>query len=566
MSRLAIPRVLIAVCALALAGPAFPQEAFPQEVFSQEVLQEALPEVDQAMAAIRPHAIRSHMRFLADDLLEGRDTATRGYDLAARYVASALESYGLQPAGAGDGYLQPVPLLRVSMVEPQSTLSFSRNGRTTRLRYGKDFISDYVAEEDASVTAPVVFVGFGVTAPELKHDDYAGVDARGKIVAFLTGSPAGIPEPQKSWYGNRRTQIQNALDHGAVGILVIPTPEVQKILSMATLLRFIREPVLVWSDEAGRPGSLHPEMRAAAFLSGPAAAKLFKGAPHSLEEVFKTVKAGRPQAFDLPVQVTQRTVSRRKPVTSPNVAAVLRGSDPRLRDEYIVVTAHLDHVGVGEPVAGDAIYNGAYDNAAGVASLLEMARAFARLPTPPRRSVLFLAVTAEEQGLQGSDYFAHHPTVPLKSIVANVNMDMYLMLFPLKDVVPFGTEPTNLGPILEKAAGRLGIKLSPEPFPEEVWYLRSDQISFARQGIPGIYLSSGVEASDPSVKGVDVMRQWLDKSYHQPSDDMKQTMDFEAGARFTRLNFLFTWMIAQEEQIPAWNPENFLGKKFGEKR
>lgn len=561
MSRFAIHRVLIAICALALAGPASPQEVFPQEI-----PQEALPEVDQALAGVRPYAIRSHMRFLADDLLEGRDTATRGYDLAARYVASTLESYGLQPAGAGDSYLQPVPLLRVSVAESQSSLSFSRNGKTTRLRYGKDYISDYVAEEDATVTAPVVFVGFGITAPELNRDDYSGIDARGKIVAFLTGSPAGLPEPQKSWYGNRRTQVENALDHGAVGILIIPTPEVQKTLSMEMLLRFIREPVLVWGDEAGRPGTRRPEMRGGAFLSGPAAAKLFKGAPHSLEKAFKTAKEGRPQAFDLPVQATLRTVSRRKPATSPNVAAVLRGSDPKLRDEYIVVSAHLDHVGVGEPVAGDAIYNGAYDNAAGVASLLEIARAFSRLPTPPRRSVLFLAVTAEEQGMQGSDYFAHHPTVPLQSIVANVNMDMYLMLFPLKDVVPFGTEPTNLGPILEKAARRLGIKLTPEPFPEEVWYLRSDQISFARQGIPGIYLSSGVEASDPAVKGVDVVRQWLEKFYHQPGDDMKQTIDFEAGAQFTRLNFLLTWMIAQEDEPPAWNPENFLGKKFGEKR
>ncbi|HEV2843729.1 MAG TPA: M28 family metallopeptidase, partial [Thermoanaerobaculia bacterium] len=449
------------------------------------------------------------------------------------------------------------------VVESECSMSLSRNGRKTNLRYGKDFISDYVAEQDSSVTAPVVFAGFSITAPELKHDDYAGIDARGKIVAFLMGVPKSFPEPHKTWYRSRRLQIQNALDHGAVGILVIPTPETQKRFSMETLLQMTRRPALIWADEAGRPGPSRPEMRGAAFLSGRGIKKLFAGAPRSLEEVYKTAEAGQPQGFDLPVQASLRTVSRRESTGSSNVAAVLRGSDPKLRDEYVVVTAHLDHVGVDEPVKGDAIYNGAYDNAAGVASLLEMANAFSRLPTPPRRSVLFVALTAEEKGLYGSDYFVRYPTVPFDRIVANLNLDMYLMLFPLKDVVAFGAEYSSIGPTLEKATSRLGIKLTPDPLPEENIFMRSDQFSFVKKGIPSVYLMSGIETSDPSVNGLDVLKRWLEEVYHQPNDDMNQKMDFEAGAQFTRINFLLTWMMAQEDEAPRWTPGNFFGDKFG---
>ncbi|HEY9422979.1 MAG TPA: peptidase M28, partial [Thermoanaerobaculia bacterium] len=232
---------LLALCALLfLCTPVFSQEP--------------LPDAEQAMAGIRPHAIRAHMRFLADDLLEGRDTATRGYDLAARYVASAFETIGLEPAGTKGTYLQPVPLLRVAVDESKCSMSLSRNRRKTKLKYGKDYVSDYVAEPDSSITAPVVFVGFGITAPELNHDDYAGIDARGKIAAFLTGGPASFPEPRRTWYSDRRRQARNAIDHGAVGVLVIPTPELQRIALMEVLLRMTRTPTLVWANEKGQPG------------------------------------------------------------------------------------------------------------------------------------------------------------------------------------------------------------------------------------------------------------------------------------------------------------------------
>ncbi|HEX6899730.1 MAG TPA: M28 family metallopeptidase [Thermoanaerobaculia bacterium] len=538
---------LITICPLLLAPPTFPQEP--------------TPEAERAMAGIRPHAIRAHMRFLADDLLEGRGTGTRGHELAAKYVASAFEGMGLEPAGTGGSYFQPVPMLRMTMVDSESVLSFTRDGQTTTLQYGTDYVNDFLFEQETSLTAPVVFAGYGVTAPELQRDDYAGIDARGKIVVLLLGSPPTFSAHQKAYYSDRRVRAGNALAHGAVGLLYIRTPEFDKRLPWKMAVARAKSPFLSWTDEAGKP-RFRPELRGRAQLSGEGAAKLFAGAPHSLAEVLEAAAAGRSLSFELPVQASFRTVSRRERTESPNVAAVLRGSDPKLRDEYIVVSAHLDHVGVGEPVNGDSIYNGAYDNASGIAALLEMAKAFTRLPAPPRRSVLFLAVTAEELGLQGSDYFARNPTVPIDRIVANVNMDMFLMLYPLKDVVGYGAEHSSLGPALEKAAGRLGVTVSPDPIPDEVFFIRSDQYSFIQRGIPAVSLASGQQTTDPAIDTAAVSTQWRREKYHQPGDDMSQPIDFDSGARFAQLNFLLTWMTAQDDKAPSWNPGDFFGEKF----
>jgi hypothetical protein len=513
------------------------------------------------MAGIRPNAIRAHMRFLADDLLEGRGTGTRGYELAAKYVATAFEGLGLEPAGKGDSYFQPVPLLRTSTVGSKSVLTLTRNGKKTTLEYGKDYVNDAVFEMESSLTAPVVFAGYGVTAPELQRDDYAGIDARGKIVALLLGSPPAFTADQKAYYSDRRVRASNAIAHGAVGLFFIRTPDFSKRMSWRMAVGRSKAPSFTWTDEAGTP-RFRRELRGRAMFSDEGAAKLFAGAPHSLAEVLEAAAASRTLSFELPVQATLRTVTQRERTESPNVAAVLRGSDPKLRDEYIVVSAHLDHVGIGEPVNGDSIHNGAYDNASGIAVLLEMANAFTRLPAPPRRSVLFLAVTAEEMGLQGSDYFARNPTVPIDRIVANVNLDMFLMLYPLKDVVAFAAEHTSLGPTLEKAAARLGIMVSPDPIPDEVFLTRSDQYSFIQRGVPAIILSAGEQTTDPAIDAAAVSAQWRREKYHQPGDDMNQPIDFESGARFAQLNFLLTWMVAQDDKAPSWNPGDFFGEKF----
>jgi hypothetical protein len=519
-------------------------------------------DMEQAMAAIRPQAIRAHMRFLADDLLEGRGTATRGYDIAARYVAARFEELGLEPAGGKESYFQPVPLMQITTVEAESSLTLLRGGREIELEYGPDYLVR-AAVEEASAEAPVVFAGFGVTAPELGYDDYAGLDVKGKIVAILVGSPSTFPSDQRAYYSDRAVQARNAAARGAVGILGVYTPERERRFSWETARRHSHRPSSSWMDKAGKPqfSTLLP----VAALSLKGAKDLFAGAPRTLDQIYAAAEAGRPPTFELPVRARLRIVGKGKRVESPNVAAVLRGSDPKLRDEYVVLSAHLDHVGMepgGEGDTIDTIYNGAYDNASGIAVMLEVANAFTRLPAP-RRSVLFLAVTGEEEGLNGSEYFAHYPTVPIEGIVANTNLDMFLMLYPLRDVVAFGAEHSSLDRVVKEAAGRLGLEVSPDPTPEQVLFIRSDHYAFVKQGVPAIFLSVGHKTSDPAIDSKARLGKWMQEVYHQPGDDMNQAIDFGSGVQFAKLNFLISYQVAQEEKRPSWNPGDFFGDLFG---
>jgi hypothetical protein len=418
--------------------------------------------------------------------------------------------------------------------------------------------------EESSATAPLVFVGFGITAPELGYDDYAGIDVRGKIVVLLAGAPPSFPHDQRAYYSDPVVGNKNAIARGAVGVLAIFTPEMEKIAPpWETLVRELKKPSLTWADETGRPWFTSPNT---ALLHRKAAEDLFAGAPHSLEDVFKNAETGRPRSFDLPVQASLRVSGRSNRVESPNVAAVLPGSDPKLKDEYIVLTAHLDHVGVGKPVAGehdaDLIHNGAIDNASGIAILLEVANAFTRLSTPPRRSILFLAVTGEEEGLEGSKFFARHPTIPIDRVVANINLDMVLMLYPLKDVIAFGAEHSSLDLTVHEAARRLGIEVSPDPFPQQVMFIRSDHYAFVQQGVPSIFLTVGLQTADPAVDSRALLSKWMQETYHKPGDDMSQPIDFGAGAQFARLNFLISYLVAQSDKAPSWNPGDFFGEKF----
>jgi hypothetical protein len=521
--------------------------------------------VDRALTRIRPEAIRAHMRFLADDLLEGRGTGTRGYELAAKYVAARFEALGLAPAGTGGGYFQPVPLLRILLAEPECSLALLRDGQRTELVYGEDYLltSGSLAQSDSQVTAPLVFTGFGINAPALGYDDYTGLDLKGKIAVMLSGAPPAFPPDQRAYYSGSQVKVDAALARGAVGVFAILTPADTQRLPWTSLVRALKTSHFQWVDETGAAHRARPQVLGVGALSPKAAERLFAASPHSLDEIFKAAETGRPPAFALPVEASLHTVSGREKTVSPNVAALLRGSDPRLRDEVVVLTAHLDHLGIGEPIDGDAIYNGAYDNASGVASLLEMANAFASLPVPPRRSVLFLAVTGEEHGLQGSEYFVHNPTVPDvpdAKIVADINVDMFMMLHPLRGFVAFGAEHSSLGKITGQAAARLGLAVEPDPFPGQVLFIRSDQFSFIREGIPSLFLKPGFEL-ETQAGGVPADLLWLQTTYHQPGDDMSQTFDFEAGAQFVRLNFLIGYLTAQEDEAPRWNPGDFFGQR-----
>jgi len=354
------------------------------------------------------------MEFLADDLLEGRGTGTRGFQLAANYVRAQFEEMGLKPGGMNGTYFQNIHFRKIELLRNQSSVTLRRDGSEQKLVMDKDFVmvGDPLRTETGA-EAPVVFAGYGITAPKFKYDDYAGVDVRGKIVAALYGAPPSFPSAPGASYSETTIKLHNAAVHGAIGLLIIWGGRVEERTPFSQLVRFYRQPTLRWLDAKGVPNDAEPAIRASARISSDVASAMLEGSGKSWKQVVATALESKPQAFPLKVTASIHVGSRFSEVESPNVAAILPGSDPALKAEYVVFTAHLDHLGIGDPVNGDDIYNGAGDNASGTAALIEIARTFSRMPQAPRRSLLFVAVTGEEEGLLGSDYYAHNPTVPV---------------------------------------------------------------------------------------------------------------------------------------------------------
>jgi Peptidase family M28/PA domain len=518
---------------------------------------------DAAMATIRPAAIRADMRFLADDVLEGRGTGARGYDIAAAFVATRFEGLGLAPAGEGGSYFQPVPLRSLRVDQSNSSFSLVQGGRERSLQLRQDvLLAGNPAIADSVVEAPVVFVGYGVTAPESGYDDYKRVDVKGKIVAFMFGAP-NFDSSLKAHYTSSLEKRRNAAAHGAAGIILIDDPALENIYPFVKRVRDIAIPEYRWIDREGRPAHYFPQLKAVASLSLEETGRFFAGSGHTAEQVIAAAKAGKLRSFALPLVAKLKTVTQWQELHSTNVAAKLEGSDPDLKSEHIVYSAHLDHLGISSPVQGDAIYNGALDNASGTSEMLQIAGAFSSMQPRPRRSIVFVAVAGEEAGLLGSDYFASYPTVAQKSIVADVNTDQVEMLWPLRDIVAFGAEHSTLNSVVERAAQRLGLVQSPDPMPEEVAFVRSDQYSFVRQGIPSMMVSPGFKSDDPAIVPEKIFEQWAQTRYHQPQDDMQQPgLDFESAAVFGKFAFLCGYEIAQDSARPAWNPGDFFGVHY----
>jgi Zn-dependent M28 family amino/carboxypeptidase len=515
---------------------------------------------------VRPSRDRmqADLAFLADDLLRGRDTGSPEYEIAARYVAAQLRGLGLEPAGDDGTFFQAVPLRKVEFDIASAAVELRRADSARALQWKQDFVmGGDVSRTQTSVTAPVVFVGHGVIAPEQSYDDYDGIDVRGKIVLLISGAPPSFPSTLRAFYSDSRVKLAEAAQRGAVGILVMSDAEMAERYPWEEMTRNVGKPTYRWLDRAGRPSNEFPALQGSAFLDHEAAADLFAGSEHTLEEMLEAVTESRLESFDLPVEVTLRRNTTHDTIAVSNVAAMLRGSDPELQDEYVVYTAHLDHEGVGAPESGDEIYNGAYDNAMGVSLMLEVARLFASAEERPRRSILFLAVAAEEQGLLGAEYFAHQPTVPVESLVANVNLDMPLFLYPLADVTAFGEEHSSLAGPVARAAAAAGFELTPDPMPEEVIFIRSDQYPFVQQGIPALFFVPGMQSSDPSVDGEAVLLDFLTQHYHKPSDDLSRPVDWDSAERFALANHCLGLEIANQTERPSWNEGDFFGEKFG---
>jgi len=523
------------------------------------------PEIAAALKAFQGSAIKQHMSVLADDALEGRGLGSPGYEQALQYVEKTVTAFGLAPAGENGGFRQRVPLRNSVVVERGSSMKVRSGTGTKTLVYAKDYMlsADPLRAEVGIDDAAVVFVGYGVSAPALGYDDYgSGAEVTGKVVAYLSGAPAMLPSNERAYYSSGAVKEAEAVKRGAIGTISFTSPDDPRFrwdVSVATG----KQGGYAWVDAQGNPNRGDRALRGSASLNHSGVAALFAGAATPAAEVFARAAKSTPQAFELATRVSLTTQSTHTDVESANLVARLEGSDPALKNEHVVYIAHVDHFGRGVAMNGDAIYNGAHDNASGVAIVLDVARAYAALPTRPRRSVLFLFVTAEERGLLGSDYFARNPTVAKGGIVADLTLDMPFLYHPLLDIVPYGAQHSTLAAPVAKAAQHLGIAIGTDPIPEQVLFIRSDHFSFVRQGVPSLFIKSGFETGDPTRDGSAINAAYRRDVYHKPNDDMSQPFDFEAGAKHAQLNFLTGWLVAQEIARPAWNPGDFFGTVFG---
>ena len=492
-----------------------------------------------------------HVEALADDTLEGRRAGSEGYRKAAAYVVAQFEKAGLKPAGS-KGFLQSVAFSQRRIVEEQSRVALVRDGVEDVLQFGSDLTINLRAELAPSVEAPLVFVGYGLSAPDAGHNDLAGVDLTGKVAVHMSGTPATITGPLVAHYQQAGVRWSAMKAAGAIGSISIPNPKTAEQPWERTAANRLN-PVMTlidprFNDLAG--------MQISATVNPERADRLFAGSGHTIAGLLELADAKKPlPRFPLTASLRARVTLESTTIQSDNVAALLPGSDPTLAREHVVLTAHLDHLGVGAPINGDRIYNGAMDNASGIATLLEVARTLAASRTRPKRSVLFVAVTAEEHGLLGSRYFAGDPTVPKSSIVANINMDMFLPLFPMKSVMVLGLDESDLGDRVRDVATRMGLGVNPDPQPERNRFTRSDQYSFIRQGIPAVALKVGFEPGSPAAQ---IDARWTKERYHAPSDDLQQPLDLSAAATFTRLVASLSAEVANHAARPRWKENSFF--------
>ena len=540
MTRTALPTTLVVL----LAGCAMPDAPIPPA---------ALP------AGVPAH-VEAHVRFLADDLLEGREAGTRGYDIAALYVASQFAQAGLAPGGDQGSWMQQVPLLRAER-RREGMLVVEGGSEPLDFAFQDAFLPGINFDQpEWSVEAPLVFVGQAVVAPEFEHDDLAGIDLTDKIALVLGGAPARFGNDQRAFYSSGREKLRLLAERGAIGVIYLGDPERESKSPWARGAANWARPSMRLRDAQGRPRDTFPQLRGTASLSLDGARRLFAAAGVDAESIFAAHKDGTLRPMDLPLRARMAGAATLTPLDSHNVVGRLTGSDATLGTEHLVYTAHLDHVGIGAAVDGDAIYNGALDNALGVGILIETARLSAASPRAARGQV-FVALTAEEKGLLGAEHFADHPGLDGR-IVANINMDMPVMLSPQSDVIPIGIEHSSLKQVVESAAGELGVALTPDPFPEEVVFVRSDQFAFVRRGIPAVYLDGGIHATVPEVDGRAQLDGFLRNHYHQPSDDLSLTIDYPSAARLASLNARIGQIVGHAPEAPRWNEGNFFGGKF----
>ena len=514
---------------------------------------------DQARGGGAPRAGEkwwSHVEALANDAMAGRITGSPEHKRAAEYVATHFEKAGLEAAGAGGGYIQPVKFKTRRIVEAQSSLALVRDGKTEPLSFVDAANVSMRVDPAPSVDAPLVFVGYGLNVPEQNINDFQGLNLKGAIVVYISATPRSLPGPLQAHFGSAAERWKMYKAAGAIGTVSIANPKSMDIpWARSTLSRTQSQMALADAslDETGG-------QQISVAMNPARADTLFAGSGHTFAEQLALVDAGKPvPGFALPLRLKATIRAERGEVESQNVAGILRGSDPKRRDEFVVLSAHLDHLGVAEPpINGDRVYNGAMDNASGVAALIEIAARLHDAGTKPARSILFVAVTGEEKGLLGSRYFASHPTVRRSAIVANVNTDMFLPLFPLKTLMVLGLDESDLGQDIRAVAKDEGVAVQTDPEPQRNRFVRSDQYSFIREGIPALAMKVGYEEHSPEA---DIARKWTAERYHAVSDDLNQPVDLSAGDKYIDIVRALAVRIANRTDRPRWNESSFF-KRF----
>jgi hypothetical protein len=493
----------------------------------------------------------SHVEFLANDNLKGRFTGSEGYLKTSDYTAQQFQSLGLKAAGSS-GYFQPIEFETRRVIPEKSSFELVLKGRIIQLKVPDDVALSVSGQSGKIVEAPMVFTGYGITVPENHYDDFAGMKTQGAVSVRLSGgAPKSVPPLLASYYASGEAARKHARELGLAGTLGLINPKVIDLpwprLVNSIMTMQLKPDLPAFEDRWQLPisGAVNPAV----------ADQLLAGTGHTLEELTVLNKERKPLPhFTIPAKLRTKVVYESGKLSARNVVAMIPGSDPTLKNEYVLISAHLDHIGVGRPVNGDSIYNGAMDNASGVATLIEAARRIQAGP-PPKRSILFLACNGEEEGELGSEAFAAQPTVPIKSIVADINLDMYLPLFPLKILRAYGLNESDLQSYVEAAAKKNGILVQDDPHPEQNIFIRSDQYSFIKKGIPSIFLSFGYKPGTPEEKIVDA---WFKERYHGPADDTKQSVDKQAAAKFNQLMATLAVRIADAARRPKWNSRSFF--------
>ena len=504
-----------------------------------------------ALETINPEHIRWHVRFLAHDLLEGRGTGQRGGDLAAEYIAAQFAEYGLKPAGDHGTYMQKVPLVGITTLPETRFALVPKRGEAMALKPLDEYVAyDQTQQPESNVDAEIVFVGYGIEAPEYNWDDYKGVDVRGKVLLMLVNEPpSDDPKFFKgkalTYYGRWTYKYEEAARKGAVGVLLVHQTQ------MASYPWEV-----VRNSNSGEKSALKvegPALKVASWIHLDVASRLASASGPSIDKLMTSANSRDFHPLNLGARLDAHMVSRIRNFEANNVVAILNGSDRKLADEAVLYTAHYDHFGVRPDMRGDNIFNGAEDNATGCGILLELARAFGGAPIRPRRSILFAAVTGEEQGLLGSEYLGKHPPIPAGKISLDLNYDDVKPLGAPEEVQVAGAERTSFYPNVEATSKEFRLNIRPDARPEAGHYYRSDHFSLARVGIPSFSINEGMKfKGHPESWGLDKEREYVEKHYHQPSDEYRPDMDFVGDSAMARFGFALGWEAASLPKLIGW--------------